>query len=444
MFKPKCCLRYLHRLQGFAEDFKLVRSCSSVSRAKLQWSYNHGPSDVPLRGITIGKQLQNQVELNPDKEALVFCKTGIRRTFSQLLDEIDSLAAGLLALGLKRGDRVGIWGPNSLQWILTQYATARAGLILVNINPAYLPNELEYVLSKVNCSAIIADEVFKDQNYYEMLFQLLPELASSKPGELHSHLLPSLKNIIMMGDNGYPGTYKFSDVMNAGSDKDKRKIVDLQTRLQFDDPINIQFTSGTTGFAKGATLTHHNILNNSYFTGRRLDYHNRETRICMPVPLYHCFGMVIGSLMMPTYGSCVVFPSPGFDAKATLKAADKERCTSMYGVPTMFIDMLNHHDFPQFDLSSLYTGVMAGSPCPIETMQQVINKMNMHEVTVCYGTTETSPVTYQSFMDDDIKKRVSTIGQPLDHVEAKVVDENGDIVAVGTQESFVPVVSPQC
>lgn len=382
--------------------------------------------------MTIGKALQLRTEIEPDTEALVFSSDKIRKTFSELLEESDQFAAGLLELGLKRGDRVGIWGPNTYEWILTQYATARLGVILVNINPLYRPNELEYALRKVGCKAVVLAERFKDQNYHDMMFELVPELARTKKGEpIKSHILPDLKNLIIIGDKDYDGMIKFTDVMNSGTRKKKSEILDLQDKLQFDDPINIQFTSGTTGFPKGATLSHHNIVNNSYFIGRRLGYHEMETRICVPVPLYHCFGMVIGSLQMVTNGSTCIFPSPGFDAEKTLQAVSDERCTSLYGVPTMFIDMLDHPDFKKFDLSELYTGVMAGSPCPIETMRQVIGEMNIPSITVCYGTTENSPVTFQSFRDDPFEKKVSTVGRPHPHVEAKVIDENGNILPCG-------------
>ncbi|XP_053400671.1 medium-chain acyl-CoA ligase ACSF2, mitochondrial-like [Mercenaria mercenaria] len=393
-------------------------SCSSRLRS-TSWSYTHGPGDVPLRGITIGKLLQSQTEKTPDREALVFPSAGDRKTFSQLLEESDRFAAGLLELGLKKGDRVGIWGPNSIEWVLTQYATARAGLILVNINPLYRSFELEYALQLVDCKAIVCATEFKDQLYYEIMFQLVPELASCKPGQLRSHILPGLKYIIMMGEEEFPGTLKFSDVMSAGSEASVRQIADLQDSLQFDDAINIQFTSGTTGFPKGATLSHHNIVNNSYFTGLRLDFHNRPARICCPVPLYHCFGMVLACLQIPNHGATCVFPAPGFDPSSSLTAVAKEKCTALYGVPTMFIDMLNHPEFHKFDLSTLYTGIMAGSPCPIETMKQVIAKMHMDEVTVCYGTTENSPVTFQSKRNDPIDKRVSTVGTAHPHVEVK-------------------------
>ncbi|CAG2247723.1 ACSF2 [Mytilus edulis] len=407
-------------------------STRSTCSQKEKLSYFQGPSETPLLGITIGQGLEQRVDLNPDKEAVIFSTGNVRKTFGQLLEETDQLAAGLLELGIKRGDRVGIWGPNSIEWILTQYATARAGIILVNINPLYRPDELQYALEKVGCTAVIMAEEFKGQNYYDNLFQLVPELArTDNDGHIKSHLLPDLKRVIMMGDKKYQGALKFSEVMEAATSKRRTELLDLQSKLQFDDPINIQFTSGTTGTPKGATLSHHNIMNNSYFTGRRLGYHEMETRICIPVPLYHCFGMVIGSLQMVTNGSTCVFPSPAFESGATLHSVSKERCTSLYGVPTMFIDMLNHHDFDKFDLKSLYTGVMAGSPCPIETMRQVISQMNMPSVTVCYGTTENSPVTFQSYRDDVLEKKVSTVGRSHPHVETKIVDENGDILPVG-------------
>ncbi|XP_062582917.1 medium-chain acyl-CoA ligase ACSF2, mitochondrial-like isoform X1 [Saccostrea cucullata] len=408
------------------------RFLSTSSTDKLQWSYTQGPGDVPLLGATIGQLLQQRAERHPDKTAVVFSGSGDRLTFSELLEQADQLAAGLLSLGVKKGDRVGIWGPNMMEWVVTQYATARAGIILVNINPQYRPEELEFTLNKVGCKVLIAAEEFKRQSYYETLFYLVPELAATKTGQIHSHLLPHLKHIIMMGNNSYSGTIKYNELMKAGTNKDRTEIQNLQTKHQFDEPINIQFTSGTTGNPKGATLSHHNIVNNSYFVAKRLNYDKEDTRICMPVPLYHCFGMVLGSLCNVTAGSTCVYPSQTFDAGATLKAAAEEKCTSMYGVPTMFIDMLNHHDFDTFDLSSLYTGVMAGSPCPIETLRQVISRMNMDRVTVCYGLTETSPVTHQSLPTDEPEKRVTTVGQPQSHVECKVIGENGDICSVNT------------
>ncbi|XP_048240735.1 medium-chain acyl-CoA ligase ACSF2, mitochondrial-like [Haliotis rufescens] len=425
------------RLHGRRTEYKKVHQlqvmrCSHTALEKLTFSYAHGASSTPLFGETIGKRLQHQAEINPDNEAIVFSRDNVRRTISQLLDQADQLAAGLLQLGVGRGERVGIWGPNSLEWVLTQYATARAGIILVNINPQYKEQELEYALNKVGCKALIAAPGFKDVDYYQLLFKIIPELATAPPGDIHSHILPQFKMLIMIGDHQYRGALKFSDVMEAGTSKDRAAILDLQRRLQFDDPINIQFTSGTTGFPKGATLSHHNILNNSYMVGQRLGYHQRETRVCMPVPLYHCFGMVLGCLQIPSHGACCVFPSPSFDPEATLQAVEQERCTSLYGVPTMFIDMLNHPNFSRYDYTSLYTGVMAGSPCPAAVMTKVNQLMHMPEVTVCYGLTETSPVTMQSFRHSPQEKRVSTVGQCGAHTEAKVVDEAGEVVPIGT------------
>lgn len=416
----------------FTTSLKRRRYNTSRSTTKhLKWSYTQGPADIALRGITVGNLLQQQADKTPDREAYIFCSTGIRKTFSQLLDESDTLAAGLLSLGLKKGDRVGIWGPNSYEWILTQYATARAGLILVNINPLYKSLELQYVLEKVQCSAIIVSEKFKDQHYYNILFKLVPEMATQKSGSLHSHELPTLKHVITMGKQKYPGAFQFGELLDVASTRAKRAIKDFQNKLQFDDPINIQFTSGTTGYPKGATLSHHNIVNNSYFTGLRLNYHIRKARICVPVPLYHCFGIVLASLQTINHGATCVFPSPAFDAGIALRTVYEERCTALYGVPTMFIDMLNHPSFSDYDLSTLYTGIMGGSPCPVDTMRQVINKMNMENITVCYGTTENSPLTFQSLPDDPLEKRVTTVGQAHPHVEVKLVNEDGEVLTVG-------------
>ena len=340
------------------------------------------------------------------------------------------MAAGFLALGLEKGDRIGIWSPNRFEWVLTQFATARIGLVMVNINPAYRMAELEFALNKVGCKALVTASSFKSTNYLDMLNELAPELADCEPGQLKAAKLPSLKTIIRMGDKKSPGMVNFADVMTLGGSTDKDKLDAISESLTPDDPINIQFTSGTTGTPKGATLSHFNILNNAYFTMRTIKF-GADDRLCIPVPLYHCFGMVMGSLGCVTKGACMVFPSEAFDPSATLATIEKERCTGLYGVPTMFVAMLDVPEFADRDLSSLRTGIMAGSPCPIEVMKKVISDMHMSEVTIAYGMTETSPVSLQSATDDPIEKRVSTVGRAHPHVEVKVVDEEGRTLPVG-------------
>ncbi|XP_064632359.1 medium-chain acyl-CoA ligase ACSF2, mitochondrial-like [Lineus longissimus] len=405
--------------------------CTQNPAKRQQWSYLQGRSDTPLLGKTIGQLMLEQAEKHPDNEAFVFPHQNIRISFQDLLEQCDKLAAGFLALGIKKGDRVGMWGPNLAEWAITQFATARAGIILVNINPAYQVQELEYTLKKVGCKAVVAAERFKTQNYYEMLFDINHELAFSKPGELHSNRLPDLKHVIMLGEDDYPGTFRFQDVMEMGNKELRSEIENMQSDLQFDDAINIQFTSGTTGNPKGATLSHHNIVNNCYFGGKILEYDTKPASICVPVPLYHCFGMVLGCLSSVVHGSKVVFPAAGVEPGASLAAIQQEKCNSLYGTPTMFIDMLAHPSFDSFDLTSLNTGIMAGSPCPVEVMKQVVTRMHMKEVTIAYGTTENSPVTFMGFKDDPTDKKVSTIGHPYAHVETKVIDSNGKIVPRG-------------
>ncbi|XP_070552712.1 medium-chain acyl-CoA ligase ACSF2, mitochondrial-like [Ptychodera flava] len=424
-------LQHKHRL--LQATSKCAFSTASQQEQKYTQSYAHTASSVPLVGQTIGKIIDETTEKWPDRTAVVFPQQGIRRTYEEFRQEIDRLAAGLLAIGIKRGDRVGMWSPNRLEWVLTQYATSRIGAIQVNINPAYRPMELEYALNKVGCKALISDQSFKTQDYYEMLREICPELDKSHPGEINSKTLPSLKTVIMLGEGRFPGTYMFDDILEAPSNEHFVEVEELQDELQFDDPINIQFTSGTTGSPKGVTLSHHNIVNNAYLVGRAMEYHTKHHIIGVPVPLYHCFAMVLGSLSGLLNASTVVYPSLSFEPLASLQAIAKERITSMYGTPTMFIDMLNHPDFGKFDMSSLSTGIMAGSPCPIEVMKQAINKMNTKDINICYGLTETSPVSFQATKEDPVEVRVSTIGKPLAHTEAKVIDsETGDIVAVET------------
>ena len=393
-------------------------------------SYVCGISDTPLLGDTIGRSLDHAVRRWGTREALVSPSHGVRWTWKEFAERVDALAAGFLALGLERGERIGIWSLNRPEWTLTQFAAAKAGLILVTINPAYRLSELEFALKKVGCAAIVTATAFKTSNYMEMLNTLLPELAGSKPGQLQAARLPALRMVIQIGGPAAPGTIAFDEVARMGGDRHRQQLAELGAALQFDDPVNIQFTSGTTGSPKGVTLTHHNILNNGYFTGRAMRL-TEQDRICIPVPLYHCFGMVMGNLASVTTGTTMVYPGEGFDPLATLRTIEQEKCTALYGVPTMFIAELDHPEFRTFNLKSLRTGIMAGAPCPIEVMKRVNTEMNMREVTIAYGMTETSPVSFQSATDDPLERRVSTVGRIHPHVEVKVVDLEGRIVKRG-------------
>jgi len=393
-------------------------------------SYVSGISEVPLLGTTIGRSLDLAARRWGEREALVSPSHGVRWTWRGFAEKVDALAAGFLALGLERGERIGIWSLNRPEWTLTQFAAAKAGLILVTINPAYRLSELEFVLAKVGCAAIVTATAFKASNYIEMLNTLLPELAAAKPGQLRAARLPALRAVIQIGEPLSPGAIAFEEVAAMGGSRHREQIRALGELLQFDDPINIQFTSGTTGSPKGVTLTHHNILNNGYFTGRAMRL-TEQDRICIPVPLYHCFGMVMGDLAAVTLGATMVYPGEGFDPLATLQTIEQEKCTTLYGVPTMFIAELDHPEFRQFNLKSLRTGIMAGAPCPIEVMKRVNSEMNMGEVTIAYGMTETSPVSFQSAVDDPLDRRVSTVGRIHPHVEVKIVDLEGRIVKRG-------------
>ena len=393
-------------------------------------SYVHGTSATPLLGDTIGQHFDAVAARFGDRDALVVRHQDISWTWTDLKARVDDFSAGLIDLGLLPGDRIGIWSPNNAEWVIAQFATAKAGLILVNINPAYRVAELEYALNKVGCAALITAVAFKSSDYLGMLRGLAPELASSEPGGLTAAKLPHLKTVIQIGDDEQPGMLRFADVLARGVAAGHDAVDELAPRLQFDDPINIQFTSGTTGLPKGATLTHHNILNNGLFIGDTMAL-TPDDRICIPVPLYHCFGMVLGNLACMTHGSAMVYPNDAFDPLATLECVEAERCTGLYGVPTMFIAQLQHAEFGRFDLSSLRTGIMAGSPCPIEVMKKVVERMHMDQVTICYGMTETSPVSTQTSIDDPLDKRVGTVGRIHPHVEVKIVDEASRIVAPG-------------
>ena len=397
-------------------------------------SYAHGASDQPMLGDTIGVQFDRTVARWGDRIGLIVHQQGIKCTWAELAEHVDAFAAGLVAIGLQPGDRIGIWSPNNAEWIITQFATAKAGLILVNINPAYRLSEVEYALNKVGCKALVTATQFKTSDYIGMINTLAPELAISHPGELHSARLPMLKAIIQIGGDA-SGTFAFEKVAHHGRDIHHQRLRELAPLLQFDDPINIQFTSGTTGQPKGATLTHHNILNNGYFIGEVLHYTEQDA-VCVPVPMYHCFGMVIGVLACLTHGSAIVFPSDGFDPLSTLQAVSEYRCTSLYGVPTMFIAELDHPRFRDFDMTSLRTGVMAGAPCPIEVMRRAIRDMHLTEMTICYGMTETSPVSTQTRIGDSIEQQVSTVGRAHPHVEIKIIDADGRIVPRGVKGEF--------
>ena len=393
-------------------------------------SYSNGVANVPLLGRTLGEQIDISVQSWGDVTALIVSDQGIRWTYAELAAQAKRFASALVALGLTPGDRVGIWSPNNAEWIVTQYATAISGLVLVNINPAYRTSELTYAINKVGCKALITASSFKTSDYIAMLNEVAPELSTSTPGALKSKTLPTLETVIQIADGASPGTFSFNDVAAMADASSDETLANLESQLQFDDPINIQFTSGTTGQPKGATLTHHNILNNGYFIGETLRY-SEVDKVCVPVPLYHCFGMVIGSLACLTHGATMVLPSEGFDPVATLRAISDEKCTSVYGVPTMFIAELDHPDFGSFDYSSLRTGVMAGSPCPIEIMRRCIDDMNLSEMTICYGMTETSPVSTQTLIGDSIEKQVSTVGQVHPHIEIKIIDTQGRVVPRG-------------
>jgi fatty-acyl-CoA synthase len=396
----------------------------------LAQSYVHGASDKPLIGETIGALLDRIAAEAPDAPALIARHQAVRWTYRELRKRADDLAAGLMALGLKPGERIGIWSPNNSEWVLTQFATAKAGLILVNINPAYRVHEFEYVMNKVGCRALILSPGFKGNDYLASLRALAPELDEAAPGRLKAARLPRLEIVIRLGDEKTAGALNFADVAAPASKAQLAELAALEKTLQFDDPINIQFTSGTTGAPKGATLTHHNILNNGYFIGEAMRL-TAEDRLCIPVPYYHCFGMVLGNLACVTHGACMVSPSEGFEPLAVLQAVEEERCTGLHGVPTMFIAILGHPEFQRFDLTSLRTGIMAGSPCPVEVMRNVVARMHMSEVTIAYGMTETSPVSFQSAYNDPQERRVSTVGRIHPHIEVKVVDVEGRIVPPG-------------
>ena len=393
-------------------------------------SYVKGSVTPKLVDSTIPQLLKNSVSQYGSRDAFIFPNN----KFSYLAFDraVDALAIGFLALGLDKGDRLGIWSPNRFEWVLTQFATARIGVILVNINPAYRLSELEFSLNKVGCKALILAKKFKSSDYLDMIYTLAPEIDVCSPGELNAAKLPELKHVIVMGSvENFRGLWSFEELNSLGGDPEKNRLVQIEKTLKPDDAINIQFTSGTTGQPKGATLSHHNIVNNANLLTDRINLTEID-RLAIPVPLYHCFGMVMGVLGAVSKGAAMIFPGEAFDPKSTIDSLVKEKCTAVYGVPTMFVAILQELDVSPKKLSDLRTGIMAGAPCPIEVMKKVNTQMNMKEVTICYGMTETSPVSFQSFVDDPIDKRCETVGRVHPHLEVKIVDNLGKIVPVGT------------
>ena len=402
---------------------------------RLTLSHDIGDTAAPLIEVTMGQHFEAMAQRFHDREALVSRHQNVRMSYRELDRESNRLASALLRCGIAQGDRVGIWAHNGAEWLLMQIATAKVGIVLVNINPAYRVTELEYALNKVGCKMLVTMTAFKTSDYLGIVRELAPEVDTCTPGTLSAKRAPLLKTVVQLGTQQVPGMLSFADLL-ANGDVDDPAVGRLGTSLKATDAINIQFTSGTTGFPKGATLTHRNILNNGFFIGEAMKLTEAD-RLCIPVPLYHCFGMVLGNLAALTHGSTIVYPNDGFDPLTVLETVQAEKCTALHGVPTMFIAELAQPGFDQFDLSSLRTGIMAGSPCPIEVMKKVVSDMHMNEVTIAYGMTETSPVSCQSTTSTPLDKRVSTVGLVQPHLEIKVIDpETGQTVAIGETGEF--------
>ena len=397
---------------------------------QVRLSYAYGTSSQPLLGMTIGEKFDQACQQYAEQDAVVSVHQNVRLSYKQLQDQVNAFACSLLQLGLEKGDRIAIWSPNCVEWTITQFAAFKAGMILVNLNPAYKSSELEYVLNKVSCKALVIAPQFKSSNYQEILTKIAPEITQSTDKLLSSQKLPHLKHIIKIDHEQHTGIHRFADLLPQPTAAQLDQLHAIAADLQFDETINIQFTSGTTGNPKGTMLTHNNILNNGYFVGEAIHL-TPQDRVCISVPLFHCFGMVMGNLACITHGSTMVYPSAVFNPLDSLKTIEQEKCTAAYGVPTMFIAILEHEQFDEFDLSSLRTGIMAGSPCPREIMQRVIDRMHMTEITICYGMTETAPVSVQSSTADSVERRVGTVGRVHPHLEIKIVDENGKVVPRG-------------
>ena len=395
-------------------------------------SYASGISHEPLLGTTIGNKFDEIVSRFPENDALIVHHQNVKWTYSELQEQVNDCAKALIVSGIRKGDRVGIWSSNCCEWTVLQFATAKVGAILVNINPSYRIHELEYALNQSGCKMLVLADKFKSSNYEKMIMELAPELSYANIGKLHATILPELTTVISLSGNPPKGMLPWSSFMDMADECSDEALTKRQGELSFDDPINIQYTSGTTGFPKGATLSHHNILNNAYFVARSMEFTDRD-RVIIPVPLYHCFGMVLGNLGCLTHGACMIYPSEGFDPLAVLQAVVKEKATALYGVPTMFIAELEHPEFDKFDLSSLRTGIMAGSPCPVEVMKKVHTLMHMKDVQIAYGMTEISPVCTQTRMGTPLEKQISTVGQIHPHLEVKIIDtETGLTVPLGT------------
>lgn len=397
---------------------------------QVRLSYAYGTSSQPLLGMTIGEKFDQACAQYADQDAVVSVHQNVRLSYKELQAQVNALACSLLKLGFKKGDRLAIWSPNCVEWTITQFAAFKAGIILVNLNTAYKSNELEYVLNKVSCKGLVIASQFKTTNYQELLTKIAPELQEAEDKVLNALRLPHLKHVIKIDDAPHTGIHRFQDLLVQPSAKQLDSLEAVASELQFDDPINIQFTSGTTGNPKGTMLTHNNILNNGYFVGEAVQLKPQD-RLCINVPLFHCFGMVMGNLGCITHGSTMVYPSAVFNPLDSLKAIQQEKCTAAYGVPTMYIGILEHEQFNEFDLSSLRKGIMSGSPCPREIMQRVMERMHMTDITICYGMTETAPVSTQSAINDSIEHRVGTVGRVHPHLEIKIVDEEGKVVPRG-------------
>jgi fatty-acyl-CoA synthase len=397
----------------------------------VEGSYTCGTSEFPLLGMTIGEMLESIVAKYPDNDAVVSVHQNIRWTYREFLEKVNEVARALMGLGIEKGDRVGIWAMNYAEWIAIQFATAKIGAIMVNINPAYRTYELEYVLKQAEIKTLVLQGRFKTSDYVGMFYEACPEVYEQKPGKISSEKFPFLKNVVFIGNIPYNGMFTWDEFIKKADEISQDELVNRSETLNFDDAINIQYTSGTTGFPKGVVLTHHGVLNNGYIIGEGMKFSEKD-RLCIPVPFYHCFGMVLSNMASVTHGSTMVLPSPTFDAAEVLKTVQNERCTALHGVPTMFIAELSHPDFSKYNLQTLRTGIMAGSPCPVEVMKQVNTMMNMEEIVIVYGQTETSPGVTMTTTKDPLERRVSTVGRAFPHTELKIIDpKTGKIVPLG-------------